>query len=297
MGSEGVFRAEDGPRLRHRVGARGPIEPVIGEVTLRGRAYRYADVGAGPPLLLLHGWNGSWENFRSWFETLSPLFRLIVPDLPGCGAPRLEGAHTAADHADWAHELIGALGIGPAIVGGLCSGATIAMALDARHREDVTALLLHTPLYHREVLHPALLAQLRLYSLPFAGPLVDRLRRNARLVGLYRRIFTNGGDVPSEEDALNQRDLERADLAVGRELLLDVLRADHRVALRDPRRPIFVILAAADAFLRADAARRLAALAPHARIAIVEGGGHGWTAAYVARQSALLAEFARSQAR
>lgn len=288
----------DAAPARPDAGARPLNGTRFGEAVLRGRAYRYAERGSGPALLLLHGWNGSWENFRSWFETLSPSFRVIVPDLPGCaGAPRLDLPHTAAAVADWAHELIVALEIGPAVVGGLCSGATVAMALDARHPEDVAGLLLHTPLYHAEVLHPALRAQLRLYSLPFAAPLVDRLRRNRRLIAVYRRVFTNGAEVASEDDLLNQRDLERADASAGRELLLDVLRSDHRPALRDGRRPLFVIVASADAFLRPDAAWRLAALAPHARVAIVEGGGHGWTSAYLARQAALLAEFAISHAR
>ncbi len=262
-------------------------------MAIGGHAYRYAEIGTGPPLLLLHGWTGSWENFATWFDPLAPSFRVIVPDLPGCaGAPRLDGPHTALGYAAFCHELVVALGQGPATVGGLCSGAAIGMAFAARYPDDVAALLLHTPLYHREVLHPTFRAQLRVFGLPIAGPLVDRLRRDRRLTALYRRIFTNGGEVRSEDDAVNQRNLERADAAAARELLLDIARGDHRALLREWRKPLFVVVAAADAFIRPDAVGLVRALAPDARIAVIEGGGHGWTPAYLRRQDEVLAEFA-----
>src|SRR5207247_11401703 len=53
--------------------------------------------GEGPPLVLLHGASGSWTH---WIRNALPLsagFRVLVPDMPGCGAAAGPGeAPTAA---------------------------------------------------------------------------------------------------------------------------------------------------------------------------------------------------------
>lgn len=59
------------------------------QVTIDGVTWRYLFAGAGPPLLLIHGFLGfSW----SWRFNIAPLakhFSVYAPDLPGCGfSPR-----------------------------------------------------------------------------------------------------------------------------------------------------------------------------------------------------------------
>jgi 4,5:9,10-diseco-3-hydroxy-5,9,17-trioxoandrosta-1(10),2-diene-4-oate hydrolase len=54
-------------------------------VEVAGRPVNYVELGEGPPLLLIHGLAGSWQN---WLETI-PSFarsrRVVAPDLPGFG--------------------------------------------------------------------------------------------------------------------------------------------------------------------------------------------------------------------
>jgi pimeloyl-ACP methyl ester carboxylesterase len=45
----------------------------------------YETYGSGEPLLLLHGFMGSHENWSTWIEDLSKEYQLIVPDLRGHG--------------------------------------------------------------------------------------------------------------------------------------------------------------------------------------------------------------------
>src|SRR6202051_1878759 len=63
-----------------------------------GGRVRYLIGGSGPALVLCHGFLGSAENFETWFDELSRIRTLVLPDLPGCVAsPALQGArHTAA---------------------------------------------------------------------------------------------------------------------------------------------------------------------------------------------------------
>jgi pimeloyl-ACP methyl ester carboxylesterase len=258
------------------------------QISLRGRRYAYDEAGSGPALLLFHGWSGAADNFTSWLPALAPHFRLVIPDLPGCaGAPVLDEPHTAAAYARFGRDLATALDLGAHAVGGLCSGASIAMAYAAAYPDATTALLLHTPFIHPAVIRRRMRIQLRALASP-AGRLYGILRRSESLSRLYRR-FTDGGGVATAEEQRNSRNLERADPRAARELAGDILRGDHRALLREWTRPLFVIVAASDAFvmearLRTDLLR----LAPGARVVVLEGG-HGWTPAYIERQTAALA--------
>jgi len=260
---------------------------VNGTFTLGERRYDYLDVGAGPPLLLFHGWSGAKDNFTTWLPTLAGRFRVVIPDLPGCaGAPRLDEPHTAAAYARFGHELAVALGLGPLAVGGLCSGASSAMAYATTYPDETTALLLHTPFIHPGVIRWRMRLQLRVLASP-AGRLYDVLRRSAILSRIYRR-FTDGGDVATAEESRNAHNLAAADGRAARELAVDLLRGDHRALVRSWPRPLFVIVAEADAFVSSGSLRReLAARVPAARLAVI-AGGHGWTPAYLERQSAAL---------
>ncbi|HZU60435.1 MAG TPA: alpha/beta hydrolase [Solirubrobacteraceae bacterium] len=44
-----------------------------------------AQAGAGPPLVLLHGWPQHWYEWRDLIPPLSERYRVICPDLPGFG--------------------------------------------------------------------------------------------------------------------------------------------------------------------------------------------------------------------
>lgn len=54
-------------------------------VTLRGFRMHYVEVGAGSPLLFLHGWPQSWYEWRKVLPDVSKRFHAIAPDLRGLG--------------------------------------------------------------------------------------------------------------------------------------------------------------------------------------------------------------------
>src|SRR2546430_14396685 len=83
------------------------------------RSDRLIDEGSGPPLIVFHGWNGSNHNVLRWLPALTPRFRVIVPDLPGCnGVPALPTTHTAAAYAEWAEGFMDGMNLSSARIGG-----------------------------------------------------------------------------------------------------------------------------------------------------------------------------------
>ncbi len=243
-------------------------------------------------LLLLHGWSGSSGNFRAWRPALDARFAVLAPNLPGCaGAPSLAERHSADAYARWALRLLDAMGVAHAVVGGLCSGSAIALALAELAPERVDGLLLHTPFLGPRFIRPAVRAQLRLVTSPL-GSLYAPLRRSTALVTAHRRIFANGADAADERLAHDQSDLVRADARAARDLAHDVLTMERTGTIVGWTKPLGVVLAESDAFV--DAPRTAAAIlaaAPHAHVERL-AGGHGWTAEYVAAQDAALRRIA-----
>ena len=54
-------------------------------VTINGFEMYYETMGAGEPLLLVHGWSGNADYFAPLLEDLAQHYRLIIPELRGHG--------------------------------------------------------------------------------------------------------------------------------------------------------------------------------------------------------------------
>jgi pimeloyl-ACP methyl ester carboxylesterase len=108
----------------------------------------YAERGAGPPLLLVHGLASDAEAQRPLAEALAPGARVIAYDrrgYGGSGAPEPYGGTTAEEQAEDAAALLHALGAAPAVVVGDGFGALVALDLMKRHPGLVRAAVLSDP--------------------------------------------------------------------------------------------------------------------------------------------------------
>ena len=119
-------------------GAFGPV---------RTRVVTYGPATA-PPLLLIHGLMTSSYSWRYLLEPLGAEYRLIVPDLPGCGHSQAlpERRHSGAALASFVGDLQERLGIGGCDAIGNSLGGYICLqrALQAPEAFD-RLLVLHAP--------------------------------------------------------------------------------------------------------------------------------------------------------
>jgi pimeloyl-ACP methyl ester carboxylesterase len=113
------------------------------ETHLNDIRVRYEDVGAGPPVLLLHAFPLAGAMWRRQVEALKGRYRLIVPDLRGFGGTDAPpGPYSMDQLADDAAALLDRVGVERAAVVGLSMGGYIALALWRRHAGKVAALVL-----------------------------------------------------------------------------------------------------------------------------------------------------------
>lgn len=101
-----------------------------------------SDAGAGPAVLLLHGWGATKELMAPIGQRL-PGYRVIAPDLPGFGAtPAPPRAWGVEEYAAWVVALLDGLGIGRTHVVAHSNGGRVAIALAADHPDRVGRLVL-----------------------------------------------------------------------------------------------------------------------------------------------------------
>tara|TARA_B100001939_G_scaffold342427_1_gene353546 strand:+ start:1484 stop:2347 length:864 start_codon:yes stop_codon:yes gene_type:complete len=155
-----------------------------------------AIVGQGPPLLLLHGFDSSFLEFRRLVPLLREQFQLFIPDLFGFGfSPRPPQANYGPEavllHLDALLEQLNA--DRPIGVIGASMGGAVAVELARRQPDAISALLLLAPagLTGRPMPVPPLLDRLGAWFLGRPG-----VRR-----GLCRQAFADpDGQVgPPEE--------------------------------------------------------------------------------------------------
>jgi pimeloyl-ACP methyl ester carboxylesterase len=111
-----------------------------------GRSTRYLEAGAGWPVILLHAFPLNADMWRPQLEQVPDGWRLIAPDLRGFGPAAEIRAGTPAptmdDFADDVDELMDALEIPEATIGGLSMGGYVTFALCRRAPERFTGMIL-----------------------------------------------------------------------------------------------------------------------------------------------------------
>ena len=127
--------------------ARERVQAGLHARTLRASDYRwaYVEAGDGPPVLLIHGYTGSKENWFPLAGILKRRYRVIVPDLPGWGEserkPGIDYGYAA--QSERLADFIRAIGGGRAVaLVGHSMGGGIAALTAARHPELVEKLVL-----------------------------------------------------------------------------------------------------------------------------------------------------------
>jgi pimeloyl-ACP methyl ester carboxylesterase len=115
------------------------------QARINGISLNYEESGAGPTVLLTHGYSSTGRAWADQRRALAPRYRLITWDMRGHGE-----TESPIDPAQYSHALtvgdmrglLRHLGIDRAVVGGLSLGGTMSLAFYAKHPEMVRALVI-----------------------------------------------------------------------------------------------------------------------------------------------------------
>ncbi len=235
----------------------------------------HEDAGAGPPVVLVHGWSLSSAAFGDEIPVLARRHRVVAPDLRGHGrssAPR--GPFGLGELARDLAALADALALERAVLVGWSLGALVALAAAplVRARLAGLALVSGTPRFTEGEDWP--------HGLPARSVegLALRVRRDAprAVARFFDGMFVAGElDAPARARAEAIRaavpPADPAALLAG----LDVLaREDLRARLPALDLPVLVVHGGRDPVCPPGAARALAAAIPGARLALLPGAGH-----------------------
>ncbi len=97
--------------------------------------------GAGEPVVLLHGFLGTWYSWRKVMPALAARHTVVAPDLRGYGdSDKPAAGYDSATIAEDIRQLVRHLGLGRVSLVGHDMGAPPAYAYAARHRTEVARL-------------------------------------------------------------------------------------------------------------------------------------------------------------
>ena len=169
--------------LRSLVEPHHPYE--VGELESEGLRLYYEVHGAGPRLLVFtHGvLLDSRMNRRLASDLAERGFRVALLDLPGHGRsdkPRHASAHRMDSYARHVVNLIDALGVEQAAVGGVSLGANVSLQTAVMAPERVRALVVEMPVLEWAVPGAALVFLPLLLGVHYAAPAVRQVARLAR---------------------------------------------------------------------------------------------------------------------
>ncbi len=112
-------------------------------ITLHGNELCFVDVGAGAPIVFVHGLMGSSSTWTAHIDRLSTDHRVIAPDLFGHGeSAKPPGDYSLSAHAASLRDLFDALGIVDATLVGHSLGGGIALQMAYLFPDRVNALVL-----------------------------------------------------------------------------------------------------------------------------------------------------------
>jgi pimeloyl-ACP methyl ester carboxylesterase len=122
------------------------LEKTTRDIAARGARIRFAEAGAGKPLLLVHDYLSSRLAWDDVIDDLARVFHVIAPDLPGFGESEKPppGRFAYGFHAfsESLVDLVAGLGLARVSVCGHGLGGAIALTMAANHPHVVDKLIL-----------------------------------------------------------------------------------------------------------------------------------------------------------
>ncbi|MDZ7628003.1 MAG: alpha/beta hydrolase [Parvularculaceae bacterium] len=226
----------------------------------------------GAPIILLHGFIYSLESFDAWAADLSRDHRVIRFDLLGHGlsGPDPQKRYSPQERAEFIGDIMDALNVERAVVGGNSLGGLAAWRFAAASPERVTGVVLVSPgAYPDRGISDVALSP----PAPFAFFLRNPTQAGVALTlqGVYadKAMIT---PARVERVTALMRQPGNGDAFV--ESIEEFTLPDPEPLLKSIKAPVLILWGAEDKVIPAEYGRRMEAAIPDASLVVYEGVGH-----------------------
>lgn len=265
------------------------------DATVRGRRIRYADIGSGPAVILIHGQGGSWQWWLRILPTVARHGRIIAVDLAGFGeSDPIDTDDVFDEHVATIIGLLDHLGLAEAIIVGHSMGGLISLQVACDHPERVSGLLLTNAGGAKISAHRLwlIVTGLRVFNIVFAIPWVPRVVAKSRWLR-SALLAAAVHDRRSLSTALATEIIPRMAAPGFMRSLEAAAAAVNQVTPQAVTCPSLIVWGTQDRILPLSAGRSLASTIPDARFVPLEDVGHCAMVEAPDRFSQLLADFLR----
>ncbi len=251
-------------------------------------AVEYAEVGAGEPMLLIHGTGGGFDQGLEFGEGLiREGFRVIAPSRFGYLRSSFPDNPSTALQADALDALLTEIGEGQVVIFGGSAGALSAMQLAIRHPERCRALVLFVPAAYApdraantagapSAMMQAVIQWVLPNNFPFWAAIKLAPEAMTKMLLATEPALVAAADPPEQERAANVLKHILPVALRARGLLFDASTAGDapRYPLEEIRCPVLTVSAEDDLFGTAMVARYIAEEVPDGRLVMYPDGGH-----------------------
>lgn len=234
----------------------------------------------------INGLMGGGDSFWSVIEGVPETWRVVLPDLPGCGDSETllpPHKHDIAGYADWLGRFFDKAGLSDKkiVLASVATGAPISIYYSWEHKEHVVGQVLHLPFLGKLAIAAKWARPIVAYSLltPPLRNLVDKLRSSDAL--MHRIILHEPPDAIPE---LAERDIshkQQADLFAAGQLLHDLMLTDARAMLRHINHPILILASEHDFAAPLHVMEQIASDATNRTLYVYKGGQHSWNEEFI----------------
>jgi pimeloyl-ACP methyl ester carboxylesterase len=232
--------------------------------------------GAGPPLVLLHGFGGSTYSWRRVMPELAQSFRVVAVDLNGFGytqRPRDRARYTREAQGALVLSVMDALGFQTAHLMGHSYGGGISLWIAWKHPERLRSLVLvdsSAPTYSYD--RRSRVASFRPLTAAFLRTWM--LRPSIVRKALLRSFYDDSLVTPELVQAYWERVRIEGVVDAYYGLTVPVRGPVDRVVLDDIRVPTLVLWGAEDTVISLEVGRQATARMPNARFVVLDKTGH-----------------------
>ena len=220
-----------------------------------------------PPLLYIHGWNGTLESFRTNVCQYFDQYCVVLIDLPGCGNS-LHNNITYEILSDLILAFLDQLAIAQVALMGFSMGSSFALDFAIRNPTRVKLLLLVEPLIRLPLILYPLLCRL------LHKPVYSFFVRNALGLAIFQRLMLQKGHPYREQFFETFRQVDSKTSQAYLHLVWQYAKIDHCERMKPLQIPVSIIVGNNPSPLLQCSAQQILKSIPQARLHRIPQAGH-----------------------